>query len=399
MPSERTLEPGAPLPSGYIPLCVPQIAGNEWAYIKECLDTNYVSSVGPFVERFERDIAARVGTRYAVATTTGTAALHVALLIAGVRPDDEVLVSSLTFIAPVNAIRYAGAWPVFLDSEPDYWQMDPKRAIDFLETECRWTRGELRNKTTGRRVKAVLPVHILGHPVDMSPIVEVAQKYGLAVIEDATESLGAKYKEQMVGTLGDIACLSFNGNKIITTGGGGMILTDSEAWAQKARYLTTQAKDDPLEYVHNEVGYNYRLSNIQAAMGVAQFEKLAEHVAAKRRIAAAYTEAFRDTPGLTPMREADWAFGIYWMYTILVDEERFGMTSRELLRSLDADRIQARPLWQPVHLSRAHQSGPRLPCSVAERLNRDALSLPCSVGLTQEEQMCVIRAVTRILRS
>lgn len=399
MPSESAFEPGTSAPSGYVPLCVPQIDGNEWLYIKECLDTNYVSSVGPFVERFERELAVRVSTRYAVATTSGTAALHIALLVAGVQPNDEVLVSTLTFIAPVNAIRYVGAWPVLLDSEPDYWQMDPQRAIDFLETECRWTRGELRNKTTGRRVKAVLPVHILGHPVDMSPIVEVAQKYGLAVIEDATESLGAEYRGRMVGTLGHIACLSFNGNKIITTGGGGMILTDTEAWAQKARYLTTQAKDDPLEYVHNEVGYNYRLSNIQAAMGVAQLERLADHIAAKRRIAAAYTEAFRDVQGLTPMREADWAFSIYWMYTMLVDKSQFGLGSRGLLHALEAEGIQTRPLWQPLHLSPAHQDGVALGCSTAERLNRDALSLPCSVGLHEEDQKRVIRTVLRQHRS
>jgi perosamine synthetase len=393
MQSERALEPGVPLPSGHIPLCVPQIAGNEWAYIKECLDTNYVSSVGPFVERFERDMAARVGTRYAVATTTGTAALHVALLVAGVRPDDEVLVSSLTFIAPVNAIRYVGAWPVFVDSEPDYWQMDPQGVVDFLETECRWVGGELRDKTTGRRVRAIIPVHILGHPVDMGPIVKVARKYDLAVVEDATESLGAKYREQMVGTLGDVACLSFNGNKIITTGGGGMILTDSEAWAQKARYLTTQAKDDPLEYVHNEVGYNYRLSNTQAAMGVAQLERLAEHVAAKRRIAAAYAEAFRDMPGIAPMREANWAFSIYWMYTLLVDERGFGMSSRQLLHSLAGEKIQTRPLWQPIHLSAAHPNPVESACPVAERLNRDGLSLPCSVGLTDAQQEHVVRSI------
>ena len=389
-------EPGAPVSEGIIPLCVPEIRGNEWKYIKECLDTNWVSSVGPFVDRFERELADYVGTKYAVAAVNGTAALHIALLVAGVQPDDEVLVSTLTFISPANAIRYVGAWPVFIDAEPDYWQMDPQKVVDFLEKECQWRNGSLYNKTTGRRVKAILPVHILGHPCDMDPILEIARKYQLPVIEEATESLGAKYKGRMVGHLGDIACFSFNGNKIITTGGGGMIVTDNKMWAERAKYLTTQAKDDPLEYVHNEIGYNYRLTNIQAAMGVAQLEKLDQHIAAKRRIAETYTQAFKDIPGLRPMREAEWAFSIFWMYTVLVDKAQFGIGSRDLLRSLAAHKIQTRPLWQPVHLSPAYQDGVVLPCPVAERLNRDAISLPCSVGITERQLSSVVRLVSEI---
>jgi perosamine synthetase len=330
---------------------------------------------------------------HAVATVNGTAALHVALLVAGVQPDDEVLVSTLTFIAPANAIRYVGAWPVFIDAEPAYWQMDSQKVVDFLEQECRWTNGELRNKTSGRRVKAVMPVHILGHPVDMDPIREAARRYDLAIIEDATESLGAKYKGQMVGALGDIACFSFNGNKIITTGGGGMIVTDNEAWAEKARYLTTQAKDDPLEYVHNEIGYNYRLTNIQAAMGVAQLEQLDDYVAAKRRIARRYADAFEGLPGISPMQEAGWAFSVFWMYTVLVNEEEFGLDSRALLRALRMERIQTRPLWQPLHSSPAHAGNLSYRCVVAERLNRQALSLPCSVSLSTSQQARIERIV------
>jgi len=197
----------------------------------------------------------------------------------------------------------------------------------------------------------------------------------------------------MVGHLGDIACFSFNGNKIITTGGGGMIVTDNEMWAERAKYLTTQAKDDPLEYVHNEIGYNYRLTNIQAAMGVAQLEKLEEYIAAKRRIAETYTQAFKDIPELRPMREAEWAFSIFWMYTMLVDRAKYGIDSRDLMRALAAHKIQTRPLWQPVHLSRAHQDGVVLDCPVAERLNRDAISLPCSVGLQVTDQQRVIEAI------
>ena len=386
-------EPGAPPADGFIPLCVPEIRGNEWKYVKECLDTNWVSSVGSFVDRFERDLAARVGAQHAVAVVNGTAALHVALLVAGVRPDDEVLVSTLTFIAPANAIRYVGAWPVFVDAEPDYWQMDPQKAVDFLERGCRWANGELRNRVTQRRVTAIIPVHILGHPVDMDPILAVARKYGLSVIEDATESLGAQYKGRCAGRIGDIGCFSFNGNKLITTGGGGMLVTDNAAWAQRAKYLTTQAKDNPVEFVHGAIGFNYRLTNVQAAMGCAQLELIDEYIAAKRRIAATYAEALHAVPGLTPLCEAPWAFSIYWMSGVLVDERQYGMESRDLLRRLEAAKIQARPLWQPGHLSPVHRGAPATDCTVAEQLQQQALSLPSSVGLTESQQLRVLRAV------
>ena len=383
-------EPGARAGAEWIPLSVPEIRGSEWTYVKQCLDTGWVSSVGAFVEQFERQLAAAAGRDHAVAVVNGTAALHIALLVAGVRPDDEVLLSALTFIAPANAIRYAGAWPVFIDSEPDYWQMDPARVADFVERACQWTGTELRNRRTGRRVSAIVPVHILGHPVDMDPIVALARKYGLAVIEDATESLGATYKGRPVGSLGDIACFSFNGNKLITTGGGGMIVTGDERMARQARYLTTQAKDDPVEFVHGAIGFNYRLTNVLAAIGCAQLEQLEEYVATKRRIAAEYARALADIPGLTPMPQAPWAASTWWLYTVLVDRERYGTDSRGLLKALEVQRIQARPLWQPLHQSPAHQAHAAYDAPVAERLNRDALSVPCSVGLSAEDQTSVI---------
>lgn len=391
--SQMNFEPGAPVAAGGIPLCVPEIRGNEWAYIKECLDTNFVSSVGPFVDRFERDLAAYTGAKHAIATASGTAALHIALLVAGIQPDDEVLVSTLTFIAPVNAIRYAGAWPVFMDAEPDYWQMDSQKARDFLHNDCRRADGELRNIHTGRRVRAIMPVHILGHPVNMDAVMALAREFDLVVIEDATESLGATYKGVMTGRIGHIACFSFNGNKIITTGGGGMIVTDNDTWARKAKYLTTQAKDDPLEFVHNEIGYNYRLTNIQAAMGCAQLEQLEEYLTIKRRIAATYAEAFDGVRGLTLMPQADWAESIFWLYTILVDSSVYGVDSRALMRKLAGHGIQARPLWQPCHLSPAHKGAYAVDCSTAERLNRDALSLPSSVGLPGKDLKSVIGVI------
>lgn len=388
-------EPGAPAGAGIIPLCVPEIRGNEWVYVKDCLDTGWVSSVGSYVDRFEQNLAAYLGAGHAVATVNGTTALHVALLVAGVQPDDEVLVSTLTFIAPANAIRYAGAWPVFIDAEPTYWQMDPERAADFLERECLWRGGELRNRTTGRRVKAILPVHILGHPCDMDPLLALAHKYELAVIEDATESLGALYKGRKIGRLGDIACFSFNGNKLITTGGGGMIVTDNTAWAERARYLTTQAKDDALEYIHNSVGYNYRLTNIQAALGCAQLEQLDSYIAIKRNIAATYAASLQPYPQLTLMAEAPAVFSTFWLYTILLVPDLSGLApdSRGLLCALHRDHIQTRPLWQPIHLSGAHTDAQQLGCPVAERLNRCALSLPCSVGITDADLARVVSAI------
>ncbi len=379
-----------------IPVCEPFLGGREWEYVKECLDTNWVSTAGGFVRRLEELATAYVGARHAVAAASGTAALHVALLVAGIEPGDEVLVPSLTFIAPANAVRYAGAWPVFIDVETAYAQMDPGRIADFIAGECRAAGGRLVHRATGRRVRGILPVDLLGHPADMDAILALAREHGLVVIEDATESLGGVYRAgggaRRCGALGHIACLSFNGNKIITCGGGGMILTDRQDWADRARYLTTQAKDDPVEFVHEHVGYNYRLTNLQSALGCAQFERLGEHVAAKRRIASAYRQALCGVPGLEVMGEAPWAESAFWMSAVRVTPERYGMDSRALLRRLATEGIETRPLWQPLHLSPAHRDAQRRTCPAAEDWYRRTLCLPCSVGLTPADQARVIAA-------
>jgi perosamine synthetase len=372
------------------------MAGREWEYVKQCLDTNMVSSVGPFVVQFEDMLAKSCGVKHGLATVNGTAALHIAMLVAGVEPGDEVLISTLTFIAPVNAVRYIGAYPVLVDCEPLYWQMDPAKVRSFLENECVRRDGGVYNRASGRRVRAVMPVHILGHPVDMDPLLRTAQEFGLPVIEDATESLGAVYKGRKVGNLGHIACFSFNGNKLITTGGGGMIVSDNSAWMERARYLITQAKDDPLEYIHGEVGYNYRLTNVLAALGCAQMEQLNHHIAAKRRIAQVYQQALEHIPGMTPMRESPDAFSVFWMYTALVDAQEFGMDSRALLRGLAEEGIYSRPLWQTIHHSPAHAGAQAYQCVTADEIHRDAISLPCSVGLTAEQQTRVIDVIARL---
>jgi len=387
--------PAEHVPQVYVPLSVPNIGATERAYVDECLRTGWVSTAGPFVERFEREFAAALGVGHAVTTASGTAALHTALLLAGVQPEDEVVVPSLTFIAPANAVRYVGARPTFVDVDQDYWQLDPHELRALLRDDCTASGGQLRNRHTGRRVVAILPVDILGHPCDLPALKEIAEQYGLAMIEDATESLGALCGGRPLGQWSRLTCFSFNGNKLMTTGGGGMLVTDDPDLAQRARYLTTQAKDDPLEFVHHEIGYNYRLTSVQAALGCAQLERLPAFLATKRRIATRYAEALEGLTGIQPMKEAPWATASYWMYTILVDAERCGTDSRSLLKALAASNIETRPLWQPLHLSPAHCESFARSCPVASRLNRWALSLPCSTSLTEDEQRRVITALQR----
>lgn len=375
-----------------IPLSVPEIGGNEWKYVKECLDTGWVSSAGPFVDRFEREFAEKLGTSHAVACASGTAALHVALLCAGVGPGDLVVTSSLTFIATVNSIVYCGAEPVLLDADPRSWQMDVTLLRDYLTRKCGRRQGGLFELDSGRRVAAIVPVHILGCPVDMDPLMETAREFGVPVVEDATESLGATYKGCNVGTHGLSSCFSFNGNKLLTTGGGGMIATDDPAVAARAKHLTTQAKEDEVEFIHDEVGFNYRLPNVAAAIGVAQLERLDEFVARKRQIADRYSQELlgRDILTLAPPEGADPA---WWLYTIRLA----GRSSRPLMRKLSENGIQSRPLWQPMHRSPAHPAAHKFACPVVDMLNTECLSLPCSSGLTDEEQGRVIAAVKSAL--
>lgn len=376
-----------------IPLSVPHLGGNEWTYVKSCLDEGWVSSVGAFVDRFERELAERVGARAAVACASGTAALHVSLLLAGVRAGDEVVVPALTFIAPANAVTYLGAHPLFVDAEPETCQLDVELLGAFLESGCERRGGALVNRATGRRISAVLPVHVLGHPCDAPRLAALAARHGLALVEDATEALGARVGGRAAGTHGLFGCFSFNGNKIITTGSGGMLVTDDLELAARARYLTTQAKDDPIEFVHGAVGFNYRLSNVAAALGVAQLEQLDAHVAAKGAIARRYDAAFAGVPGLEVPRTQPWATPNHWLYTVRIDPARFGADRRRAHVVLRDAGIETRPLWQPLHLSPAHRGAFALPCPVAERLQDQCLSLPCSVGLTEAAQERVVRAL------
>ena len=383
-------------PGRVIPNAVPHLAGNEWAYLKECLDTNWVSSVGPFVDRFEREVAAYVGVPHAIATVNGTAALHVALLAAGVCPGEEVLVPALTFIATANAVAYCGAHPVFLDSEESSWGLDAGKLADFLSGECVVRAGQVTNRATGRVVRAVLPVHLYGHPCDLDAVLEVAGRYPLAVVEDAAEALGARYRGRRVGCEGLISCLSFNGNKIITTGGGGMVITRDDALARRVRLLTTQARADATEYIHEEIGFNYRLTNIQAALGVAQLEQLDGFVEAKRATAAHYREALARVPGVTVFTEAPWAHSTYWMTSAMITGRR-SADVRALLGALNAVGIGARPLWRPLHQQPVFKEVQAYKVEVAPRLYERGLSLPCSVGISPEERGAVVAALAAAL--
>jgi perosamine synthetase len=385
-------ESGAAPVAGVVPLSVPALDGNESRYVEECIRTGWVSSTGPFVERFEAEFAARVGASHAVAVASGTAALHLALRLVGVQSGDLVITPALTFIAPANAVRYLGADPVFVDAEPRYWQPDPDLARRFLARSCERRGGSLVHRPTLRRVAALLPVHVLGHPVDLEAFCDLAAEFELPMVEDATESLGALWGGRATGTFGAIGCFSFNGNKIITTGGGGMLVTADAELAARARYLSTQAKDDPVEYVHGEVGYNYRLTNLQAAVGCAQLERLNPFLERKRAIAERYRAAFAPVGRITTPTEAPAARSNWWLYTIRV-EDGSGGSSRPLLRWLEAAGVQARPLWQPGHLSPAYPDAIAAGGAVAAGLNRECLSLPSSSGLTPEQQQRVIDAV------
>ncbi|MDE2223584.1 MAG: LegC family aminotransferase [Candidatus Omnitrophica bacterium] len=373
-----------------IPLSEPCLCGHEWRNVKECLDTGWVSSVGSYVERFESDVARYAGRKYAVACASGTAALHTALMAAEVGEGDEVIMPSLTFAAPAFAVRYTGAWPVFVDVEPRHWQIDVQKTADFISRQCKVSRKGIFNRLTKRKIKAIIPVHLLGHPVDMAPLMELAGRLGLVVIEDAAESIGSQYRGRNTGSAADIACFSFNGNKIITCGGGGMLATNDPKIAKRSRHLTTQAKADGVEYIHDAIGYNYRLTNLQAAIGVAQMEKLDDFVEKKRAIAKRYDEGLRGLEGLLLPQEASWARSTFWLYTVLVNAKKYGMDSRALMKKLSGAGIQSRPLWRPLHLQGIFKGCASFQITEAVRLYKEALSLPSSMTLGRAGQSRVI---------
>jgi len=378
-----------------IPLSVPEIRGNEWAYIKECLDTGWVSSTGKFVDRFEQEMARYTRAKHAVACASGTAALHTALMLAGVRPGDEVVVPTLTFIASINVVRYVGAEPVFVDCD-EYYNIDEEKTCEFLSRETTFSNNQTHNKRTGRRISAILPVHIVGNAVRLEPLLSACRERNIRVIEDAAESLGTVYSAgrlqgRHTGTIGELGCLSFNGNKTITTGGGGMVLTNDAALAARAKYLTTQAKDDEERFVHHEVGYNYRLTNVQAALGVAQLERLPEYLEVKKTHRREYLTGISEIRGLRLAPVPDYADNNCWLNVLELDASVYGEDRDQLMARLSKSGIQTRTLWHLNHVQRPYRECQAYRIERASELWARSLCLPSSVGLTRDQQKQVIQ--------
>jgi perosamine synthetase len=368
-----------------IPLSVPNLSGNEWKYIKECLDTNWVSSVGSFVTLFENKVAEFCGVKKAIATSNGTAALHISLMLAGVKQNDLVILPNITFVAPANAIKYTGADTVLIDVDAATWQMDLDILEEFLKANTSLSQGQCIHKGSGRKIAAIVPVHVLGNMCDMERLVNISQQFSIPVVEDSTEALGSYYKGKHGGSFGLFGCLSFNGNKIITTGGGGMILTNDEEMAKKAKHLTTQAKASAEDYYHDEVGYNYRLVNILAAMGVAQMEQLPGFLERKKEISDNYNKLFKNIQGAMPQQVTDHVTANNWLYTIHLPNQP------EVRKHLLANKIEVRPFWVPMNQLPAFKNDLYINTGdVSGKLYSNCLSLPCSTGLTDEEQKQVI---------
>jgi perosamine synthetase len=372
------------LGKGPVALHEPLFAGNEWQYLKECLDSTYVSSVGPFVDRFEAELAAFTGVRHAIAVVNGTAALHVALRLAGVRTGDEVLVPALTFVATTNAITYCGASPHFVDSEEGSLGIDGAALREYLNAAAELRAGVCVNRRTGRPIRAVVPMHVFGHPADMDVLLALARDFHLALIEDAAESLGSYYHGVHTGSLGLMGTLSFNGNKTITTGGGGAILTNDAELARSAKHLTTTAKlPHRWEYRHDEVGFNYRLPNLNAALGCAQLEELPQLLAAKRRLHARYAAAFAQLPQARLLNEPPGCRSNYWLQTLLLERGLAGARDSVLTATNDAG-YMTRPAWVLNHRLPAFRDCERMPLGTAEDLEERLVNLPSSAQLAPQ---------------
>jgi pyridoxal phosphate-dependent aminotransferase EpsN len=365
---------------GRIHLSVPHIGEREVRQVGAAFASNWVSTVGPQLEAFERAFAARIG-RPAVAVASGTAAMHLGLRLLGVGPGDDVLVSDLTFVASVNPIAYLGATPVFVDSDPETWMMSPGLLAEALEERA----------ARGRRPRAAVVVHLYGQCADMDPILAACERHGVPVLEDAAEALGATYRGRPAGTLGDVGAFSFNGNKIITCSGGGMLVASADRVA-RARHWATQAREPRAEYHHVELGYNYRLSNVLAGIGLGQLEVLDDRVRARRAVFERYRAGLADVPGLAPMPEASYGASTRWLSCFLVEDE-FGASRDDLLAALADANVEARPVWKPMHLQPLYDHCERHGGAVAEGLYARGVCLPSSSSLSREDQERVIGAI------
>lgn len=362
----------------------PRFAGSEWDYTRECLDTGWVSSAGKYVDQFERMLAEYTGMSHAVATVNGTAALHLCLRLAGVEPGDEVLVPALTFVATANAVAYCHAVPHFVDAEANTLGLDASRLSSYLADNAEVKGDVCYNRRTGRAIRALVPMHTFGHPSDMEALLEVAARFRLTIVEDAAESLGSFHKQRHTGHHGRVAAFSFNGNKIVTTGGGGAILTNDAELGRRAKHLSTTAKvPHAWEYHHDAIGYNYRMPNLNAAVGCAQMEQLPSFIKAKRALAARYAEAFTDVAGIRFFAEPADAASNYWLNVLLLDEANLSLRDA-ILDLTNKNKIMTRPAWKLLHRLPMYQDCPRMELPVAEALEQRLINIPSSVSVGLE---------------
>ena len=372
----------------YILLNAPTFFSNEKKYLQNCIDTSWVSTAGSYVNEFEKKISDYTKSKYAIACNSGTAALQISLKIAGVKENDEVIVPTITFIAPVNAIKYNNAFPVFMDVD-DFFNIDVFKLKEFLEKETYYKNGFTYNKKTNRVIKAILPVHVWGNAANLEPIIEYLEKINIDIIEDASESLGSEYQSgklisKHTGTVGKLGCLSFNGNKIITTGGGGIILTNEKLLAEKAFYFSNQAKDDQIKFIHNDIGYNYRLTNLQAAVGLAQSENIEKILAKKRKIHKTYTNYFENCEFASILKSPAYSENNNWM-NVLIIENDIMLDIDKIVAYFKKNNIEIRPVWYPNHLQAPYTSCQNFKIENAMKLVNKSICLPSSYSLSNAQ--------------
>lgn len=384
----------------FIPLSVPNFKGNELKYVTDVVETEWVSTGGAYIDRFESELADYVKAETAVACQSGTAGLHLALILAGVEADHEVIVPTLTFIAAVNPVKYLNAYPIFMDCD-DSLCMDIAKLKKFCLEECNFINNKLINKSTGKHIKAIVVVHVFGNMADMSAVMDIAKEYNLKVIEDATEALGTyylegRYKGKYAGTIADIGVYSFNGNKIITTGGGGMMVSSDTSIMKRAKYLSTQAKDDAVNFLHNEIGYNYRMTNLQAALGVAQLEQLEDFISIKKENYKIYKSNIND--GLNGLKILDFREDIrpnYWFYSLyIVNSDKY--SRKKIMENLAKDNIQTRPVWGLIHEQKPYLRDRAFMIEKACEYYYRIVNIPCSSNLSADDIYKVIDKIRNI---
>ena len=383
-----------------IPLSVPNLKGNELKYVTNAVETEWVSTAGPYVEEFEKKTAEYLHTEAATSCQNGTAGLHIALMMCNVTRDDMVIVPTLTFIAAVNPVAYIGAEPLFMDCD-DSLCMDPVKLLRFCEEECEIQEDKLIYKASGKCIKAVVVVHVFGNMADMERILQIAEKYHLKVVEDATEAIGTyytsgKYAGEYAGTMGDIGVYSFNGNKIITTGGGGMIVARDQKVLQHAKHLTTQAKADTLNFIHDEIGYNYRMTNLQAALGLAQLEQLEKFIQTKKENYERYRSAIDQIPGLEMLNFKDGVRANYWFYSVFCKED-YPMKRDELIRYLSEHHVQSRPIWGLISEQKPYAGAKTYQIEKAQYSQQSVVNIPCSTNLRAEDIDRIIELLHSII--